>query len=221
MLSILVILYMKYKVTFLLDESNLWIERHLRKFIFKCKKRYIFKISKDPKKIKKQDIVFPLSYTKILSKEFLNKNRLTLVVHESKLPNDKGYAPVQNQILKNKNKIHITLFKAVSKVDAGPVYFRDSFKLSGKELSYEIRSKQAQAKLKLINRFLNNFPKVKSFKQKGKGNFNKRRKPEDNKLNINKTIKSQFNLLRISDNDLYPSFFNHRNQKYIIKIYKQ
>ena len=211
---------MKYKVTFLLDKSNLWFERHLRKYSFKLKKKYIFKISTNPKNIKEQDIVFPLSYTKILPEKFLNKNKLILIAHESKLPKDKGFAPVQYQILRNQKKINISLIKAIAKVDAGPVYFRDVFKLDGKELSDEIRIKQAQARLKIINRFLNKYPKVKCVKQKGNGNFNKRRKPEDSKLDINKTIKSQFNLLRICDNDLYPSFFNYKNQKYIIKICK-
>ena len=54
----------------------------------------------------------------------------------------------------------------------------------------------------------------------GKGNFNKRRYPKDSQLDINKTIKQQFNHLRINDNELYPSFFYHKGQKYIIKIFK-
>lgn len=211
---------MKYKVTFLLDKKNLWFEQYLKKYSFKFGKKYMFRISKNPKNIKKQDIVFPLSYTKILPKKFLKKNKLTIIAHESRLPKNKGFAPVQYQILRNQKKIYISLIKAVKKIDAGSVYLRDSFKLNGKELSYEIRSKQAEAKLKIINRFLKKYPKVKCIKQKGNGNFNKRRKPIDSKLNINKTIKSQFNLLRICDNELYPSYFNYKNQKYIIKIFK-
>ena len=57
-------------------------------------------------------------------------------------------------------------------------------------------------------------------KQKGKGNFVGRRKPKDSVLNINKSIKDQFNNLRISDNDLYPSFFYYRKNKYLLKISK-
>ena len=211
---------MRYKVTFLLDKKNLWFEQYLKKYSFKFGKKYMFRISKNPKNIKKQDIVFPLSYTKILPKKFLKKNKLTIIAHESRLPKNRGFAPVQYQILKNQKKIYISLIKAVEKVDAGPVYLRDSFKLDGKELSHEIRSKQAEARLKIINIFLKKYPKVKCVKQKGNRNFNKRKKPIDSKLNINKTIKSQFNLLRICDNELYPSYFKYKNQKYIIKIFK-
>lgn len=60
----------KFKVTFLLDKSNLWLEQHLRKFNFNLDDKFIFKISKNPKKIINQNIVFPLSFTKILPNNF-------------------------------------------------------------------------------------------------------------------------------------------------------
>ena len=60
-----------------------------------------------------------------------------------------------------------------------------------------------------------------SKKQIGKSNFNKKRSSKDTELIINKTIKQQFNNLRISDNEKYPSYFYYKDQKYIIKIYKE
>ena len=63
----------KYKITFLLDTSNLWFEKQLKNFDFKLDSKYIFKISKNHNNIKNQDIVFPVSYTKILPESFLQK----------------------------------------------------------------------------------------------------------------------------------------------------
>jgi hypothetical protein len=60
----------RYKVTFLLDKSNLWIEKYLKKYNFKFNNKYIFKIKKNPNLVKNQDLVFPLAYTKILSENF-------------------------------------------------------------------------------------------------------------------------------------------------------
>ena len=211
----------KYNVTFLLDKSNLWFEKQLRDYDFKLNNKYIFKISKNPNSIRKQDIIFPLSYTKILSDSFLKKHGLVLIIHPSKLPNDRGFAALQNQILKNKNKIHISLIKAEKKVDTGPIYYQNSFILNGTELSDEIRNIQGLQFLSIIKNFLIKYPKVRSKKQKGKGNFNKRRYPKDSQLNIHKTIKQQFNHLRINDNKIYPSFFYYKGQKYIIKIFKE
>ena len=211
----------KYKVTFLLDKSNLWFEKQLKKYDFKLKDKYIFKISKNPNNIKNQNIVFPLSYTRILSESFLQKNELVLIVHSSKLPKDKGFAPLQYQILNNKNKIYMSLIKASKEVDAGKIYFQNSFILDGTELYDEIRNIQGIQILNIIKKFLVKYPYVKSKNQAGKDNFNKRRYPKDSELDINKTIKQQFNHLRINDNELYPSFFNYKGQKYLIKIYKK
>ena len=211
----------KYKVTFLLDKSNLWFEKQLRNYDFKLDSKYIFKVSKSPNNIKNQNIVFPLSYTRILPESFLQKNELVLIAHPSKLPKDKGFAPLQYQILKNKNKIYMSLIKAAKEVDAGPIYFQNSFILNGTELSDEIRNIQGIQFLNIIKKFLIKYPKVKSKKQIGKGNFNKRRYPKDSQLDINKTIKQQFNHLRINNNKLYPSFFYFKGHKYIIKIFKE
>jgi len=211
----------KYKVIFLLDKSNLWFEKQLRNYDFRLNSKYIFKISKNPNNIKNQNIVFPLSYTRILPESFLKKNELVLIAHSSKLPKDKGFAPLQYQILKNKDKIYMSLIKAAKEVDAGPIYFQNSFMLDGTELSDEIRNTQGLQILNIIKKFLIKYPNVKSKKQSKKSSFNKKRYSKDSELNINKTIKQQFNHLRINDNELYPSFFHYKGQKYIIKIFKE
>ena len=211
----------KFKVTFLLDRSNLWFEEQLRNYNFKLSHKYILKISKNQNSIKNQHIVFPLSYTKILSESFLKKNKLVLIAHPSKLPQDKGLSPLQSQILKNKKKIYMSLFKAEKEVDIGPIYFQNSFILDGTELNDEIRHIQGLEFLKIIKKFLIKYPNVKFRYQSGKSSFNKRRYPKDSELDINKTIKQQFNHLRICDNNFYPSFFYLKGKKYIIKISKE
>jgi methionyl-tRNA formyltransferase len=211
---------MRYKVTFLLDKSNLWFEKIIKNYDFELKNKYIFKLSKNVSSIKNQNIVFPLSYTKILPESFLKRNELVLIAHPSKLPKNKGFAPLQYEILKNKNFFYISLIKAVKQVDAGPIFLQTSFKLNGKELYDEIRNIQGTQILKIIKKFLIKYPNVKSKKQSGKSTFNKRRYPKDSELDINQSIKKLFNNMRINSNELYPSFFYFKKQKYIIKIFK-
>jgi methionyl-tRNA formyltransferase len=210
----------KIAVTFLLDRSNDWVEKHLLKFNFNQKNKFIFEIKKNYKTVNKQDIVFILNYTKILPESFLKNNRLNLVIHGSNLPKDRGFAPVQNQILREKNMIDICLLKAAKKVDTGDIFLRNKFRLKNSDLSPEIRKKQAIATFKIINKFLNKYPKIIAKKQMGKSTFNKRRGLFSNKLNINESIKKQFNIMRISDNEKYPAFFKIYNTKYILKIFK-
>ncbi len=212
---------MRYKVAFLLDKKNNWFEKYLRNYKFKLKNKYRFFISKDYKNIKNKEIVFILSFMKILPVSFLKKNKLNLVVHSSNLPKDRGFAPLTYQVLRNQNKFYTSLIEADKKVDSGKIFFKNKFKLNGTELNNEIRFKQSEEILKIIKKFLIEYPKVKSYNQMGKATYNKRRVPSDSELNINKNIKSQFNLLRVNDNEKYPSFFKYKGKKYILKIFKE
>ncbi len=209
----------KYNVTFLIDKSNDWINKYLKKS-FLNNYKFNFKISKNFKKIKNQDIVFILNYTKILPKSFLIQNRLNLVVHASNLPKGKGFAPIQWQILNNKKNILLCLIEAVERVDSGSIIEKKSIKFKGYELNGEIRHIQGNETIKIIKKFLNKYPKFKRKKQSGKSTFFRKRKPEDSELNINKSLKKNFNLLRIVDNEKYPAFFYYKKKKYIIKIIK-
>ncbi len=210
----------KYKVTILIDPNNSWIKKFTKKIRYN-KKKYFIKFENIENKVINQDVVLVLSYTKILREKFLKKNKLVLIAHPSDLPKDRGFAPVQNQILKNKRKICFSLIKAVKKVDAGPICLKIPFFLNGLELYEDMRIKQGKAAKKLIEKFLNKYPKIKFKDQVGKSNYNKRRTNEDYRLNLNKTIKSQLNILRISNNENYPAYFIFKKQKYILNIFKE
>ena len=64
------------------------------------------------------------------------------------------------------------------------------------------------------------FQKIKGRKQTGLTTFYSRRGPEDSKLDINKTISEQFNLMRVCNNEKYPAFFIKDGVKYLLKIEK-
>lgn len=211
---------MKFRVGFLIDPKNNWIEKSIKKRFSKNTKKYIFLVSTNKKRFLNFDILFILGYTRFLSSNFLNKNSLNLVVHESDLPKGRGLAPVQWQLLKNKKKIPIKLFKVNQKIDTGDIYEHDYFFIKKSDLDNEIRLKQALATIKIIENFLRKYPKIKSSKQRGKATYFKKRNPKDHKLDINKSLKANFNLLRISNNEKYPAYFNLYGKKYIIKIFK-
>jgi methionyl-tRNA formyltransferase len=212
----------KYKITILLDKKNNW----LHPYILDCKSfnnsiKYQFTISFDPDSIKNQDIVFILGYTRILSNDFLKKNSLNLVVHESKLPQGKGFSPMQWQMLAGINKIPVSLVEAVNKIDSGDIYYEELIDLSGTELYEEWRNKQAKATLKMMEKFLDQYPNMQIKKQVGEETFYKKREKKDGELDVDKSIKQQFNLLRTGNNEEWPSFFILEGKKFIIKIYEE
>jgi len=208
------------KVVLLIDKKNSWI----KKFAIEFKKKYIskkYKIILTEKQTNiKNSIVFLLGFTNIVDQNFLKKNIITLVIHESNLPKGKGFSPVQWQVLKNKNKIPATLFKATKNLDCGNVILKDNFKINATDLNEEIRISQANITFKLIKRFLKIYPKYKEIPQKNNSTYFRRRSKEDSKIDLKKSLKSQINLLRIVDNENYPAFFYYKGKKFILKIYK-
>ena len=145
---------------------------------------------------------------------------MNLVIHESDLPLGKGFAPVQWQILEGKRELPICLLEATERVDSGDIVFKSSFNLSGYELYEDVRSMQAQAIFNVISEFLKIYPNFTRTKQTGEESYYPRRLAKDGKLNIDKSLRDQFNLLRIGNNEDWPSFFFVDDQKYILKIYK-
>ncbi|MCK4786757.1 MAG: hypothetical protein KAV87_23565 [Desulfobacteraceae bacterium] len=165
-------------------------------------------------------VVFMLSYFRITDERFLRLHKHNIVVHESDLPSGKGWAPLFWQILEGKNKIPTVLVEAVAGVDEGPIYLKDYIVLEGHELNEEIRKMQAEKTIEMCQRFLDDYENIKAIPQNGKESLYSKRTPADSELDTEKSLASQFDLLRIANNDDFPAFFNHRGHKYIIKIFK-
>ena len=93
---------------------------------------------------------------------------------------------------------------------------------NGHELVDELREKQAMESFKLCDLFINNYYKSTNngLAQKGKVTFYKKRNKSSSELDVNKSIKENFNLLRTVDNEKYPAFFHHKKNKYKIIIEK-
>ena len=207
------------KVALLLDKSNDWIDKHIPSDLSDTSEIEFHKIY-DEKKAQDFDIVFLLGYTKIIKDKTLKSNKLLLVVHESELPKGRGFAPLQWQILEGAKDITICLIEALNLVDSGDIYEKTILSLDGTELYDEIRSKQAKVTFELITRFLRKYPNHSASRQMGEATTYPRRTAKDSKLNIDKTIRDQYQLHRVCNNNDWPAFFEHSGSKYILKIYK-
>ena len=88
-------------------------------------------------------------------------------------------------------------------------------------MSCPIRKKQANTTYELILRLLKKYPEIEKKPQSGNSTFYRKRTPSDSELDIDKTIKEQFLLLRTCNNSSWPAYFYYRGAKYLLKIYKQ
>jgi len=206
-------------IQILIDNQNSWIIPYAEKYCLDLNNRgFDCNIINEHFSVKNGDVLILLSCEKKFKE--LYKNKYNLVVHESELPLGKGWSPLTYQILEGKNKIPITLFEADNSIDSGVIYLRDHIDLDGTELVTELREKQSIKTFELLNRFLRDYKKIIPSPQIGKETFYSRRDESFSLLDINKTIKENFNLLRVVDNERYPAYFIYNGQKYIFKIVK-
>ena len=207
------------KIQILIDNPNSWIIPYAKKLIQQIKEKITsdVKLIHSHKEVISGDILCLLSCEKIFKK--LDLNKYNLVVHESDLPKGKGWSPMTWQILNGSKKISVTLFEASQLIDSGVIYEKIIIQTKGNELVDELRELQAAATSKLILNFIEKYPNIYGIKQNGEESFYKKRTKENSELNISKSIKDQFNLLRVCDNERYPAFFYINGVKYILKIY--
>lgn len=211
---------MLLQIQILIDNTGSWIMPYANELKSKLiKDGHKVKIIHKHADVSEGDILCLLACEKIFKD--LKLNRHNLVVHESDLPKGKGWSPVTWQVLEGKSEIPVTLFEATSEIDAGPLYAKEYITLEGTELLPEIKHRQGLATQKLILDFIRNYPNVNGEQQIGEETFYPKRSGKDSELDVLATIKEQFDLLRVCDNERYPAHFIHRGQKYILKIYKE
>lgn len=206
-----------------LSDSDSWIAPYVREFAVTLRSEgHSVVVDEKFPQADEFDFCFMLSYSKLINRERLSKSRHNLVVHESALPHGKGWSPLTWQILEGKSQIPVTLFEAAERVDSGSIYLQRMISYAGHELVNDLREKQGQATVEMCLEFVHRYPDILSeaMEQNGEESFYPRRRPEDSRLDIDKSIREQFNLLRVVDNDKYPAFFDFHGRRYVLKIYE-
>jgi len=165
-------------------------------------------------------VAFFLGCTGLAPDEVTKRNTYTLVVHESNLPGGRGFAPLIWQILEDRNRIPVTLLGVSPEPDAGPIYLQTTLEFEGHELHDELRAAQGSATVELCLDFLKSDKPPGGAPQTGQTDWYPRRNPEDSRLDPEASIASQFNLLRVVDNERYPAYFDYRGHRYKVRIEK-
>lgn len=208
-----------YSITIFVDSMDSWIIPWAKKIREILSRYHHTDICHNKDDIREGDFNFLLGCTGLLEKKHLDLNTHNLVIHESSLPQGKGWSPLSWQVLEGKNEIPVILFEAAEELDAGQIYLRETISLEGNELLPEIKIKQGLKTMELVFQFLETFPEIMPSPQKGTGTFYPKRTHEDDKLDIHQSIAQQFNHLRIMDNEKHPAWFEINGKKFKIKIY--
>lgn len=207
------------KISVLVDNDS-WILPYADRLVrLLCEKGFNADLVRSAEDIEKGWVCFLLGCVNIVKDEYLAKNTHNLVVHESDLPKGRGFAPMAWQILEGSNSIPVCLLEAsAGEPDAGDIWLRDSIELEGHEVLPAWRHRQGEKTIELCLRFVSEYESLAPVKQTGEPSWFKRRRPADSELDPNKSLKSQFNLLRIVDNQRYPAFFEIAGRKILLEV---
>ncbi len=164
------------------------------------------------------DIAFYLSCMKITPSEVLARHQWNFVVHASALPEGRGFSPLVWQILEGRSEIPITMIAMSEGVDEGDIARQSSLHFEGHELNTELRDCLGQAIVEQCLSVVSDDQAPSLVPQEGSGSWYRRRRPEDSRVDPNRPIAEQFDLLRVVDNERYPAFFDHRGHRYKLLI---
>lgn len=174
----------------------------------------------DPAALAPGDVCFLVGCSQLLSPAQVAQNTHTLVVHESALPEGRGWSPMTWQVLADRRQIVVTLLEVAKQVDAGRIHLQTTIELTGQELVAEWRALQSSATRQLCTQWLATFPQAArgAREQSGPASYYARRRPEDSKLDPQRSLAEQFDVLRVVDNARYPAFFEYRGRSYRLLI---
>lgn len=174
----------------------------------------------DPALLSEGDAALFLSLSRIVPTEALGRHAHNLVVHESAVPAGRGWSPLTWQVLEGKHEIPVTLLEAAAGVDSGDVLAQTVIRLRGDELVDELRTAQAAATAVLCREFIARYPfnLANARPQAGEPSHYPRRRPADSRLDPDRSLREQFNLLRVADPVRYPAYFEMAGRRYEVRI---
>lgn len=208
------------KVSILCTDIDHPVNPWLARWAEENSRQHKIQLARNSNELVAGDILFLVSCHEIIGQDTRIKFEHSLVLHASPLPMGRGMSPHIWQILEGKNELTLTLLNAEDKLDSGNILTQIPIQLDGCELYDEINAKIFDAELNAMTWALENIDSSTARAQVGEASFYRKRTPEDSRLDPEKTISEQFNLLRISDPYRYPAFFELNGCRYKIRLEK-
>jgi methionyl-tRNA formyltransferase len=97
------------------------------------------------------DILFLISCNEIIRQDIRSRFRHVLVIHASDVPQGRGFAPLNWQILEGRNKVTVTLMEAADKVDSGNVWAKRDMHFDGHETFHELFDRLFETEIALMD----------------------------------------------------------------------
>ncbi len=207
-----------------LSDARSWINPHLRRFLpVLIAQGHRVAWSHDMHSVPVADLCFLLGWKRIVRRQFRERYRHVLVVHASDLPRGRGMSPMTWRVLGGASRLPVSLIEAEDAVDSGAIYAQEWLTLAGNELLPELQQTLGESTMRLCAGAIEAYGlgRLVGQPQQGEPTTYRWRKPQDSRLDPDRSIREQFNLLRVVDNEKYPAFFDLHGRRYVVQIHCQ
>ena len=168
------------------------------------------------------DFLFLVSCSEIINADHRANYGHTLVLHASDLPRGRGWSPHIWEIIHGGKILTVSLLEAEDKVDTGRIWLQRRIPIAETALWDEVNQLLFEAEIELMSEVLVRGSQIKPYQQDPalEPTYNRKRTPEDSRVEPNSTLADQFNLIRMCDPYRYPAWFEMHGQKYKLVLEK-
>lgn len=170
------------------------------------------------------DIALAAGVHYILKPRFLKIPRLGIWgFHETRLPEGRGCAPLQWTVLNGTRELTVSFFELARKFDTGRLLGQASATIPRTALLDEIQGLAMELTEQLITTSLLPFldGRTTPHAQEEEGaTYHRKRTPEDSRLVLDRSLREQWGLLRVCDNDRFPAWFEIDGRRFIVKVFR-
>ncbi|MFG6569720.1 formyltransferase family protein [Sulfitobacter sp. 1A13679] len=168
------------------------------------------------------DLLFLVSCNEMITADVTDRYHACLVLHASDLPEGRGWSPHIWEISSGASSITVSLLEADAKVDSGRIWEKTTIPIPPSALWDEINDLLFQAELKLMEFAVENFETITPQVQDPAitPTYWPRRSPADSRIETEKSIADQFDLIRVCDPNRFPAYFELRGETYTLKLEK-
>ena len=210
------------RISILCSDENHPVNAFLQRWIDQNRDSHQISLVRKKKELLGGEILFLVSCSEIVSAVDRAIYRASLVLHASNLPVGRGWSPHIWQIIGGAKEVTLSLLEAEDKVDSGRIWYQTTFPVPKYELWDEINERLFNAEIDLIDLAVHEFDTVIPKPQDiaTVPTYYPRRTPDASKLDAERSIASQFDLIRVCDPTRFPAFFELHGKKYKLTLEK-
>jgi methionyl-tRNA formyltransferase len=210
------------KITLFCSDAKHPVNAHLRAWMATQQGLHEVQLVQRKSDLAGGEILFLVSCWEIISTKERDMYLATLVLHASDLPKGRGWSPHIWEIVNGAETITLTLLEAEDKVDSGRIWQKLDIPVPKNALWNEINNLLFEAEVELINFAVQNFGTTSPVLQEASENasYYPKRTPADSRIDVNKSIAEQFDLIRVCDPNRFPAYFEHLGFRYTLKLEK-